>query len=75
MNKMRKKEIGRAIDLLSEAKEIIEDVQEQEQEYMDNMPESMQDGEKGMKVNEGLQALGDADMSCEEAIEHLQEIQ
>ena len=47
MNKARRKEIARAIELMDEAREILEAVKDEEQEAFDNMPESLQCSERG----------------------------
>lgn len=47
MNKIRRKEIARAIELMEQAREILESVRDEEQEAYDNMPESLQGSERG----------------------------
>lgn len=47
MNKIRRKEIARAIELMEQAREILESVRDEEQEAYDNMPESLQCSERG----------------------------
>jgi len=47
MNKARRKEIARAIELMEEAHEILESVRDEEQEAFDNMPEGPQNSERG----------------------------
>lgn len=41
MNDARRKEIEKALGLISEAKSILETARDEEQEYFDNMPENM----------------------------------
>lgn len=64
MNKQRRKQIesikGRISALLSEAENIktdVEAIRDDEQEYRDNMPESLADGEKGEKADAAIAAL------------------
>ena len=47
MNKARRKEIARAIELIEQACEILEAVRDEEQEAFDNMPENLQGSERG----------------------------
>lgn len=42
---------------LDDAKSAIETARDEEQEYRDNMPESMQDGEKGGAADDAINAL------------------
>lgn len=75
MNKQRRKEINKAIDLLQSAKEaweealgLIESAADDEREYFDNMPESLQGSEKGMAAEaaaEMLEGVRDAMQECD----------
>ena len=47
MNKQRRKRIQEALEIIEEAKAILEEVQEEEQEAFDNMPEGLQSSERG----------------------------
>lgn len=67
MNKERRKEIQNAADLIrkaqetiEEAKEVLETVKADEEEYYDNMPESIQNGEKGSQAQTAIDALDNA---------------
>ena len=64
MNKERRKQIeaikGRIESLLSEAASIqtdVEAIRDEEQEYRDNMPDSLADGEQGQKAETAISAL------------------
>lgn len=59
MNKARRKEIARAIELMDEAREILEAVKDEEQEAFDNMPESLQCSERGETMEEYIGTLED----------------
>lgn len=72
MNKARRKELERAIELLEQAKEIIEAVTEEEQEAYDNLPESIQYGERGEAMEEIISDLEYIDI--EEITDTLQDI-
>jgi len=59
MNKARRKEIARAIELIEEAREILENVRDEEQDAFDNMPESIQSSERGEAMEEYISILDD----------------
>lgn len=85
MNKQRRKDITSALNLLSEsreqmelaiakaeeAKEMIENARDEEQEYKDNMPENMQDGEKGSMADSAIDNLENAASAAESYIDEL----
>ncbi len=57
MNKLRRKRIAEAIELMERAREILETVAEEEQEAFDNMPESLQSSERGETMEENIYAI------------------
>lgn len=75
MNNTRRKDIQKALDAfealdLDSVANVLADVEalrDEEQEYIDNMPESLQSSEKASMAEEAVSNL-------EEAIERLQEI-
>ena len=78
MNNTRRKEIDRLIERvqsllndLSEIKDGISTVQDEEQDYLDNMPESMRDGER---AQEAIDALYEAQNTIEDAESYLNDI-
>lgn len=52
MNKIRRKQLQEASELIAKAQGIIESVKDDEQEAHDNLPESIQYGEKGQQMEE-----------------------
>ena len=67
MNNQRRKDIDAALKLVADARaaidalrEAIEPIKEEEQEYYDNMPESLQGGEKGEAAQAAIDALENA---------------
>ena len=68
MNKLRRKEIGKAIQLLDEAKEILETARDEEQEYFDSMPESLQGGDKGQEAEIAVGILDDVVSMLDDAL-------
>lgn len=74
MNKQRRKDIAKEGEDLAKVISMVEDLipnlenlRDEEQEYLDAMPENMQDGDKGEVAREAVSKL-------EEAIEALQEM-
>ena len=74
MNKPRRKELNRALELLAEARAIIEAMQEEEQESFDNMPEGLQCSELGEKIEENASRLEDVAGYIEEQEQELEDI-
>jgi len=60
MNADRRKTLTKAAALIAEAKQLIEDVRDEEQDYFDSMPESLQGGDKGTKAEEAIDGLTEA---------------
>ena len=63
MNKPRRRELEKALDLIARARDIIEQARDEEQEAFDNLPESIQDGEQGGRMSEFIDILENA---CDE---------
>lgn len=73
MNKDRRARIQALIDKLYDIQSDIDFIKEEEQEYYDNMPESIQYGEKGDKAQEAIDNLDYAYSQIDEVIEYLEE--
>ena len=71
MNKHRRKVLEAVISALEDAREILNNVWDEEQEAFDNMPEGLQESERGETMQEGIDALEYADSSLEEAIDNI----
>lgn len=74
MNKARRKELNKALELLAQAREIIEAMQEEEQESFDNMPEGLQVSELGEKIEENAYTLEEIAGYIEEQEQALDEV-
>lgn len=72
MNKERRKELNNLIEQIEELKISLETLCEEEQEYYDNMPESIQNGEKGERSQEAIDNLESAIDNLDEAIDEIQ---
>jgi hypothetical protein len=72
MNADRRKLIKRAIEMVSkaegmiqEANEIIQQALDEENEYLENLPENLRDGEKGERAQAAASAIEEAQMEIE----------
>ena len=75
MNKTQRNQIEKWIDSLTEIKEGVESMQEEEQDKLDNMPENLQESERGEQMQNGIENLEAAASSLEEAIDSLESAQ
>ncbi len=73
MNKQRRIQLQKAIELLEQASGIIEDCNSEETEYYDNMPESLQNGQKGELSNNATASMEEAYQGIEEVISNIEE--
>lgn len=73
MNNTRRKSIQNIFDRLEELMQDIEALQEEEQECYDNLPESLQDSERGQAMQEAADNLEYAAISVQEALDCLEE--
>ena len=74
MNKQRRKALNDAIEKLTELKEIIDSIREEEQDAYDNLPESLQDSEKGEQMYDNCDDLETAASDLEDVIDNLEDI-
>lgn len=74
MNAQGRKEIAKYIATLEEIKDKLESMQEDEQDKFDNMPEGLQESERGEAMQEAIDAIETACGSLDDAIDTLQEI-
>ena len=69
MNNQRRKDLTKAIELIEEAKSIVNAAEEEEQEFFDNMPEGLQASERGERAEEAAQSLEEMRDNFYDAIE------
>lgn len=74
MNAKQRKELQGYVDSLEKIKSNIETMMEEEQSKLDNMPESLQESERGEVMQDAIDNLESASSSLEEAIDYLNEI-
>ena len=71
MNKQNRKVIEGYIDSLEEIKQNVEDMLYEEQEKIDNMPEGLQESERGYAIQFAIENLESASDSIGDAIDYL----
>lgn len=74
MNAQGRKEIAKYIASLNEIKDKLESMRDDEEMKYDNMPEGLQDSERGEQMQEAIDALENACTGLDEAIDSLKEI-
>lgn len=74
MNNQGRNRLQKVIDQLEELKQEVSSICEEEQEAYDNMPESLQDGERGSQMYENISTLEDQESNFDDLIESLQEV-
>lgn len=74
MNKARRKKLGEAFDLVNSAKEVLEDVREEEQEAYENLPESLQNSGKGEDMQNYIEMLEEAENYLDDANSVIEQI-
>ena len=72
MNNKRRKNVNAIISQLETLKEEIESLREEEQEYMDNMPEGLQESERYRSAEQTVSDFEDAETNIIDAIETLE---
>lgn len=73
MNNVRRKQIREAMELIQQAYEILSAVTEEEQEAFDNLPESLQESEKGEQIEQNVEELEEVCDNLDSAYETLAE--
>ena len=74
MNKQNRKKLQGYVESLEEIKSAIEEMRDDEECKFDNMPEGLQESERGDAMQEAIENLESASSSMEEAIDYLNEI-
>lgn len=74
MNKKQRNALQGYAESLDEIKSFLETMQEEETEKLDNMPEGLQESERGEAMQEAIDNLESASNSIDEAIGYITEI-
>ena len=75
MNKLRRKQLSEIQDKMAELRDMIDMVLSEEQDAFVNLPENLQESERGEAMQAAIDAMESAMSSCEEAEESLEEAQ
>lgn len=72
MNKVRRAALRKIMDKIAEAKEELEALQEEEEEYRDNIPENLYGSERYQTADEACDSLCEAVSQLEEAVDYIE---
>lgn len=72
MNEKRRKLINGLVEKTRNLSLEVEKLKDEEQEYYDNMPEGLQNGEKGTAAYNAIESLNEAIGQLDEAADHLE---
>lgn len=75
MNKARRKQIAQLLEQLENLKADLDSILEEEQEAFDNLPESLQEGERGQASQTAIESLESAQSAFEEVVDALNYIE
>ena len=73
MNNRKRNALREAVEFLNKAIIIVENVSDQEQDAIDNMPENLQDSDRYESMEYAVDSLSSATERIEEAVEYVQE--
>ena len=74
MNKIRRKTLEQISAKLDEARCLLEEVMEDEQDAFDSMPENLQGSERGEQMEEYIYTMQEGVDNLEELVSNLEEI-
>ena len=74
MNNQRRKQMAEVIRSIEDARNLLETIKDEEQEAYDNMPESLQEGEKGSAMSEKIDSMESVFDDLERAVDSLNEV-
>jgi len=73
MNKARREKLDTALIHIGTAKNLLEEIENEEQEAFDNLPEGLQQGDRGQAMEEAIGSIQDAVNQLEEMSSSLEE--
>lgn len=74
MNKVRRQDLAEIFDTLDEAISQLGDVRDEEQEALDNLPESFQESPRGEAMQEAIDAMDAVESAIEDVKAMIQDI-
>ncbi len=72
MNKVRRGALREIIDKITDARDALEMLKDEEEEYRDNMPENLQGSERFQTADEACESLYEAVSQLEEAVDNIE---
>lgn len=60
MNRVRRKRLENAFDLINQAKDILEEVKDEERESLENLPDNFRYGDRGEEMEGYIEMLDEA---------------
>lgn len=75
MNKLRRKQIQEALSLIEKAYALLTNAKDEEEMAFENLPESLQESERGTTMQDNVDYLDTAVTGLEEAKEALENIE
>ena len=74
MNNKRRKALERIVNDIASARHDLAEIREEEQNAFDNLPMSIQEGERGQKMEEAIAAIENAENELDNMEDELNEI-
>lgn len=74
MNKARRKRLEKALGMIADARSIIEEVKDDEQDAFYNMPDNIRESERGDQMDENICTLDEIVCDLEEIESKIEEI-
>lgn len=74
MNKQRRQTLAKIYDKLTEIRDILEEVQDEEECAFENLPESLQESERGQEIEDNAYQLDEALGYLDDALQTLEEL-
>lgn len=73
MNKIRRKTLQKLYNIIADAKDNLDEVRDEEDDYKENIPENLQGSERYEIAEAAVDALESAISSLEEALDSIEE--
>lgn len=74
MNKVRRKRLQEAFDLVAKAQEILAEVREEERESLENLPDNFRYGERGEEMEAYIEMIDEAERYLDDAKSVIEQI-
>lgn len=74
MNIKTRRELEKVIEIINDLKDIVSNIQEDEQSKFDNLPEGLQDSETGMNLEEAANTLEEVLGNFDEVVDNIETV-